>query len=172
MLCFLLPLWYNPGKVVIDMEPKEILLELRTKHGLSQEKLAEQVHVTRQAVSRWENGQSVPESDKLIIISNYFKVSLDYLLKEDDEEHDSSEKVETTLQTSDKTKWLLGIISCIGGMICLIVWGLISILNPEASTHLSESSMIHIDGNGIFLILCIVAIVVSAVLLLKNTKKK
>ena len=93
-------------------------------------------------------------------------------MKEDDEEHDSSEKVETTLQTSDKTKWLLGIISCIGGMICLIVWGLISILNPEASTHLSESSMIHIDGNGIFLILCIVAIVVSAVLLLKNTKKK
>lgn len=58
MLCFLLPLWYNPGKVVIDMEPKEILLELRTKRGLSQEQLAEQVHVTRQAVSRWETGVS------------------------------------------------------------------------------------------------------------------
>ena len=33
MLCFLLPLWYNPGKVVINMDTKEILLELRTKHG-------------------------------------------------------------------------------------------------------------------------------------------
>lgn len=41
MLCFLLPLWYNPGKVVINMEPKEILLKLRTKWGLSQEQLAE-----------------------------------------------------------------------------------------------------------------------------------
>ena len=40
------------------MEPKEILLELRTKRGLSQAQLAEQVHVTRQAVSRWETGVS------------------------------------------------------------------------------------------------------------------
>ena len=58
MLCFLLRLWYNPGKVVINMDTKEILLELRTKRGLSQEQLAEQVHVTRQAVSRWETGIS------------------------------------------------------------------------------------------------------------------
>ena len=154
------------------MALSEKLYTLRRKSGLSQEQLAEQLSVSRQAISKWESGQSVPESDKLIVISNYFKVSLDYLLKEDDEEQDSSEKVETTLQTSDKTKWLLGIISCIGGIVCLIVWGLISILNPEASTNLSESSMIHIDGNGIFLILCIVAIVVGAVLLLKNAKKK
>ena len=40
------------------MEPKEILLELRTKQGLSQEQLAEKVHVTRQAISRWETGVS------------------------------------------------------------------------------------------------------------------
>ena len=59
MLCFLLPLWYNPGKVVINMDTKEILLELRTKRGLSQEQLAEQVYVTRQAVSRWETGLSL-----------------------------------------------------------------------------------------------------------------
>ena len=58
MLCFLLRLWYNPGKVVINMDTKEVLLELRTKRGLSQEQLAEQVHVTRQAVSRWEAGVS------------------------------------------------------------------------------------------------------------------
>ena len=59
MLCFLLRLWYNPGKVVINMDTKEVLLELRTKRGLSQEQLAEQVHVTRQAVSRWETGGSL-----------------------------------------------------------------------------------------------------------------
>lgn len=52
LLCFLLPLWYNPGKVVINMDTKEILLDLRTKRGLFQEQLIEKAHVTRQAVSR------------------------------------------------------------------------------------------------------------------------
>ncbi len=152
----------------------EKLYTLRKKSGLSQEQLAEQLGVSRQAISKWESGQSVPESDKLIVISNYFKVSLDYLLKEDDEQQVISEVSQSnnSLQTSDKTRWLLGIISCIGGIVCLIIWGLLSILNPDASNQLSESSMIHIDGNGIFLILCIVAIVVGAVLLLKNTKKR
>ena len=68
LLCFLLPLWYDPGKVVINMEPKEILLELRTRRGLSQEQLAEQVHVTRQAVSRWETGETVPNTETLKLL--------------------------------------------------------------------------------------------------------
>lgn len=151
------------------MALSEKLYTLRRKSGLSQEQLAEQLGVSRQAISKWESGQSVPESDKLIVISDYFKVSLDYLLKEDAKQHITSEK-DSSFQTSDKTKRLLGIIICIGGIICLIVWGLLSILNPDASNQLSESSMIHIDGNGIFLILCIISIVVGAVLLLKNTK--
>lgn len=156
------------------MALSEKLYTLRKKSGLSQEQLAEQLGVSRQAISKWESGQSVPESDKLIVISSYFKVTLDYLLKEDDEQQDIPKvsQVDNSLQTNDKTKWLLGIISCIGGIVCLIIWGLLSILNPDASNQLSESSMIHIDGNGIFLILCIVAIVVGAILLLKNTKKK
>ena len=82
------------------MEIGKKIKELRTLKGLTQEELADILQVSRQAISKWESGQSVPESDKLIVISNYFKVSLDYLLKEDDEEQNSSEKVETTLQTS------------------------------------------------------------------------
>ena len=80
MLCFLLPLWYNPGKVVINMDTKEILLELRTKHGLSQEQLAQQVHVPRQAVSRWETGETVPNTETLKLLSRLFDVSINTLL--------------------------------------------------------------------------------------------
>ena len=150
------------------------LYTLRKKSGLSQEQLAEQLSVSRQAISKWESGQSVPESDKLIVISNYFKVSLDYLLKEESAQQMPTEAPDTdaSMQANDRTRWLLGIITCVGGILCLIVWGLLSILNPAASDQLSESSMIQIDGNGIFLILCLAAIIVGAVLLLKNTRKK
>lgn len=62
------------------MEPKEILLELRTKNSLSQEQLAEQVHVTRQAVSRWETGETVPNTETLKLLSKLFDVSINTLL--------------------------------------------------------------------------------------------
>ena len=51
------------------MEPKDILLELRTQKGLTQEELAEKVYVTRQAVSRWENGDTVPNTETLKVLS-------------------------------------------------------------------------------------------------------
>lgn len=151
----------------------EKLYLLRKKSGLSQEQLAEQLGVSRQAISKWESGQSVPECDRLIVISSYFKVSLDDLLKEDNKQPAVSDAVPSDHppQTGKKTRWLPGIVCCIGGVVCLIFWGLLPILNPNASNLLRESSMIHIDGTGIFLILCIAAIVVGAVLLLKDARK-
>ncbi|MGN0341760.1 MAG: helix-turn-helix domain-containing protein [Roseburia sp.] len=59
----------------------EKLLELRTRYGYSQEGLAEKLGVSRQAVSKWELGTTLPETDKVIAISNFFGVSTDYLLK-------------------------------------------------------------------------------------------
>ena len=62
------------------MESKDILLELRTKNGLSQDELAEKVFVTRQAVSRWENGETTPNTETLKLLSNLFNVSINTLL--------------------------------------------------------------------------------------------
>ena len=62
------------------MDTKEIIYELRTKHGLSQDELAEKVFVTRQAVSRWENGETVPNTETLKLLSNLFGVSINTLL--------------------------------------------------------------------------------------------
>ena len=62
------------------MEKGNIILELRKKHGLSQDELAEKVMVTRQAVSRWENGETVPNTETLKLLSRVFDVSINTLL--------------------------------------------------------------------------------------------
>lgn len=62
------------------METKNIIYELRTKHGLSQDELAEKIFVTRQAVSRWENGETVPNTKTLKLLSKVFDVSINTLL--------------------------------------------------------------------------------------------
>ena len=62
------------------METKDVILELRTKRGLSQDELAEKVMVTRQAVSRWENGETVPNTDTLKLLSKEFNVTINTLL--------------------------------------------------------------------------------------------
>lgn len=54
------------------MNTKNILLELRTQKGLTQDELAEKVFVTRQAVSRWENGETIPNTETLKLLSKIF----------------------------------------------------------------------------------------------------
>ena len=58
------------------------LRELRTNNRYSQEQLAEKLCVSRQAISKWETGDSLPDIDKAMAISEFFGVSMDYLLKE------------------------------------------------------------------------------------------
>ena len=62
------------------METKDVIYELRTKKGLSQEELAEKIFVTRQAVSRWETGETVPNTETLKLLSQLFDVSINTLL--------------------------------------------------------------------------------------------
>ena len=62
------------------MDTKDVLYELRTKRGLSQDELAEKVFVTRQAVSRWENGETVPNTETLKLLSQFYNVSINTLL--------------------------------------------------------------------------------------------
>ena len=62
------------------MDTKTVIYELRAKHGLSQDELAQKVFVTRQAVSRWENGETVPNTETLKLLSNVFEVSINTLL--------------------------------------------------------------------------------------------
>lgn len=145
----------------------EKLYQLRKKSGLSQEQLAERLNVSRQSISKWESGSSTPESEKLIAISEYFGVTLDYLMKDVEEDLPKKESGE---KTGSRGKSVSGIIICAAGIVGLLVWGLISLFNSSASDQIAASSAIAIDGNGIFLFLCAAAILIGAGLLLKNKK--
>lgn len=60
----------------------EKIFKLRKEQSFSQEALAEQLNTTRQAISKWENNQGFPETEKLLMMGNIFEVSIDYLLKD------------------------------------------------------------------------------------------
>lgn len=65
------------------MTLSEKIVVLRNKHNMSQGDLAEKLNVSRQSVSKWETGASIPDLDKLIAMSNLFQITLDELVKDD-----------------------------------------------------------------------------------------
>lgn len=69
---------------------QKILLQ-RKKKGISQEDLANALNVSRQAVSKWESSQSVPDMDKIVALSSYFNITTDYLLKDEIETIDGAD---------------------------------------------------------------------------------
>ena len=69
----------------------EKIILLRKKNEWSQEELAEQLGISRQSVSKWESGASIPDLDKIVRMSKLFDVSTDYLLKDSLEEEQPSE---------------------------------------------------------------------------------
>ena len=75
------------------------IILLRKKHGLSQEELAEKMNVSRQSVSKWEGAQSIPELEKILLLSNLFGVTTDYLLKDEIESEEFSD-----VQNEQETK--------------------------------------------------------------------
>lgn len=115
------------------MSVSKQLIHLRNVKGISQEELASLMNVTRQAVSKWENDQTLPDSEKIIRLSEIFGVSTDYLLKgkETDpmdiySQHDSkagndmsaevTEILDNVHQMSMKKRYLIG-----AGVVLLVI---------------------------------------------------
>ena len=67
--------------VVIGMNIADRIQHLRKTKGISQEELADKIGVSRQAVSKWESEQSLPDVERIVLMSDYFEVTTDYLLK-------------------------------------------------------------------------------------------
>lgn len=71
----------------IEMSISKKIYELRKANNLSQEQLAERVNVSRQSISKWESGETIPEVERIIELSKVFNVSTDYLLLSGEVEH-------------------------------------------------------------------------------------
>ena len=85
------------------MTTGEKIAALRRKAGLSQEALAEELGISRQAVSRWETSESLPDAEKIIRLSRRFSVTTDYLLLEDTREPVPSPQA---VPVSPSPRWL------------------------------------------------------------------
>lgn len=104
---------------------------LRKSKGISQEELAEQIQVSRQAVSKWESEQSVPELERIVAISEYFGVSTDYILKgtvlEDHQPKKDNKSTSQILYVASTAFIFIGLFCGFGGwysdQTISVVWG-------------------------------------------------
>ena len=83
------------------MKLQEKIIKLRKENGWSQEDFAEKLNVSRQAVSRWENGTALPDAQNILQISKLFHVTTDYLLNEDYESDRDIPMVKTATQETE-----------------------------------------------------------------------
>lgn len=141
----------------------EKIYALRRKSGLSQEQLAEQIGVSRQAISKWEVGLSTPELDKLKALSEYFNITVDELVGGKTDNADSA-KPNESVQAGGR----IGTGLCILGAVCLIVFGILMVVQPSAADKVSESSMITLNGSGILVILFVSLMAIGIFLIFRK----
>ncbi len=147
----------------------EKIYTLRRKNRLSQEQLAERIGVSRQAISKWEGGLSTPELDKLKALSECFQITIDELTND----KSSNNSSDTTEQKKDDTankliESRIGIVLCLMGAICLVLFGILMIIQPSTVQQINESSVITLNGTGILILFFILFMVIGIILILKK----
>ena len=110
------------------------LIQLRKKHGLSQEDLAAKLNVSRQSVSKWESNNTYPETDKIVQICNIFECSMDDLINENIKDINQLErkskkeisiKIDPLLDFITKTVNMFYNMKFLSGLKCLIELALV-----------------------------------------------
>ena len=110
------------------MTIQEKILYCRKRASLSQEALAEKIGVSRQAISKWETGESVPEINKLLLLANTFGVTTDWLLSDDEPEEQpqskimESEDIIKQSQQNQNTSWVDSVPGALGRLFRRFGW--------------------------------------------------
>jgi transcriptional regulator with XRE-family HTH domain len=124
---------------------QEEIRKIRTENGLTQDQMAERLHVTRQAVSNWENGRNLPDIEQLIAVARTFHVSLDRLiLPEGGETMENNEMTKKLIQDGSDTQrarysrsgaWA-GAVLMIMGLMCLFI-------KANSVEYIDEQGILH-----------------------------
>lgn len=145
----------------------EKIYTLRREKGWSQEQLAEKVGVSRQAISKWEGGLSTPELEKLKALCSCFDITLDELTGG---QGGGREKAgEPRSPEGGKTgESRLGIVLCLAGALLLLLFGVLTVLFPASAEQLSQSSVVTLNGSGMFIALSVLLLAAGLVLILRK----
>lgn len=145
------------------------IIRQRKKNGWSQEELAEKMEVSRQAVSKWESAQTIPDLEKILKLGNLFGVTTDYLLKDEMEDEEFSDdnkpsvKRITLTQANDYLEWrkaasvriAVGVFLCVIAAIPLLLLGAMA----EVSDYPIPENLAA--GLGLIILLVLVALAVA-----------
>lgn len=159
---------HDPNERISAMILADKIIDLRKKNGLSQEELAEKMNVSRQSVSKWEGAQSVPDLNKIIMMSEIFGVTTDYLLKDsiDKPEFSAQEESDETLRRvsmEEANAFLsanlryagrvsVGVLLCILSFIILIASGWLAVITElEYIADIGAAVMFGIVGAAVWI---------------------
>lgn len=149
------------------------IIKLRKQNGWSQEELAEKLQVSRQAVSKWESAQSIPELEKLLMLSKLFGVTTDYLLKEELEDEEFADdspaptKRISLALANEFMDWRSSAAKSIAlaTFLCIIAVIPLILLSAMADYSVLDISVNLASGIGLVLLLIIIAIAVTIFIL-------
>lgn len=162
------------------MKINEKIYTLRKRFGWSQDELAEKLSVSRQSVSKWETGDSVPEPAKLLALAKIFSVSTDYLLDDSKEEYippQAAKSIDTADKVTSKTEslfknygWILGVV-----LLLLGLWRIVSAVSGIAT--FSQAGAFGVLGGTAFLPMAFSALVglalaVGGIAMIKHLRKQ
>lgn len=125
------------------MKLKEKLTMLREEKKLSQSQLAETLHVSRQAVSRWETGEAVPSVDNLRYLSKLYDVALDYLLDDEADEVTRGTAVEAAVSLPEEKRkhhgrWLVWAIVLLCALLAVVFYRLAAGGDEEKAVSIDD----------------------------------
>ena len=126
------------------MELNEKLTQLRKEKSLTQMELAEEINVSRQAISKWEIGKTVPSMESLICLSKLYDVPLDYLINERDKQKTDGASTKENVKQIRHLRYLIPIV-CVITIVAILTGVFVFQKNSNSASGLNELKREKVD---------------------------